>query len=124
MGSTVSASSRFVFDGRGRHAKHIGDDGVQRQVAHSESVLKAILFTGTHGHELAPIAGELAEDADILDGDVASGDQPHAEQVTDPLGILLVVLVALDGRNPLGIGNDNMDGKPYENSNYILMQCQ
>ena len=82
----------------------IGDDGVQRQVAHSESVLKAILFTRTHGHELAPIAGELTENTDILDGDVASGNQPHAEQVTDPLGILLVVLISLDGGNPLAHG--------------------
>jgi len=77
--------------------------------------LKAILFTGTHGHELAPIAGELTEDTDILDGDVASGDQSHAEQVADPLGILLVVLVALNGGNPLGIGNDDIDGSRLEN---------
>ena len=89
-------------------------DGVQRQVAHSESVLEAILFTGTHGDELAPIAGELTENADILDGDVASGDQSHAEQIADPLGILLVILVAFDGGNPLGIGNDDIDGSRFE----------
>ena len=43
------------------------------------------------------------------------GNQAHAEQVTDPLGILLVVLVALDGRNPLGIGNDDIDGGRLKN---------
>ena len=57
--------------------------------------LKTILLTGTHGYELAPIAGKLAEDTDILVGDIAAGDQSHAEQVADPLGILFVVLVAL-----------------------------
>ena len=41
--------------------KHIGDYGIQRQIAHSESVLETILFTGTHGYELTSIAGELAE---------------------------------------------------------------
>ena len=80
------------------------------RVAHSESVLKAILFTGTHGHELTPIAGKLSEDTDIPDRDVAWRNQPHTEQVADPLGILLVILIALDSGNPLGIGNDDIDG--------------
>lgn len=74
-----------------------------------------ILFTRTHGHELAPIAGELMEDTDILDGDVASGNQPYAEQVTDPFGILLGVLISLDGGNPRGTGNDDVDGGRFEN---------
>ena len=71
---------QIVFDSGGGYAKHIGDDSIQRQDAHSESDLKVILFTGTHGHEFAPIAGELSENTDILDRDVAWGNQSHAER--------------------------------------------
>lgn len=58
--------------------------------------------------------GELTEDTDILDGVVASGNQPHAEQVTDPIGIFLGVLISLDGGTPLGIGSDDVDGSRFE----------
>ena len=54
--------------------KHIGDYGIQRQIAHSESVLETILFTGTHGYELTSIAGELAENTDILTWNVTAGN--------------------------------------------------
>ena len=54
--------------------KHIGDYSIQRQIAHSESVLKAVLFTGTHGYELASRTGELAENTDILAWNVTAGN--------------------------------------------------
>ena len=40
--------------------------------------------------------------------DMTWGNQSHAKQVAEPFGILLVVLVALDGGNPLGMGNDDI----------------
>ena len=73
-----------------------------------------ILFTGTHGYELAPIAGKFSKNTDIFGRNVAPGNQSHTEQIPDPFGILLVVLVALDGGNPLGIGNDDIDGSRFE----------
>ena len=42
--------------------------------------------------------------------DVTAGDQSHAEQVADPLGILFVVLVAFYRRYPFGISNDDVNG--------------
>ncbi len=100
---------QVVFDIRCRYTEHIGDDSIQRHIAHSESILKTILFTGTHGYELAPIAGEFAKDANILAKDVTAGNQTHPEEVSDPFGILLIVLVALDSRNPFGICDDDVE---------------
>lgn len=103
-------------------AEHIGDHGVQREIAHSKSVLETILFTGTHGNELAAIAGKFAQNADVFGGDIAAGHKAHAKEITDPFGILLVVLVALNSRDPLGVCDDNMDGalKNIPNGNPVL----
>jgi len=113
---------QIVFDIRRGLPEHIGNDGIQRQVAHSESVLEAALFTGTHGYQFAPIAGELPKDTDILAGDITYRNKTHPEEVPDPFGILLVVLVAFDSRNPFGIRDDNADEtfKDIPNGNPIL----
>ena len=47
---------------------------------------------------------------DIFAGNIAAGNQTHAEQIPDPLGVLLVVLVSLNGRDPFGIRYHNVDG--------------
>ena len=100
---------QVVFDSHSRFAEHIGDDGIQREIAHSESILITILFTGTHGHEFAPITGKLPENPDILTGDVAAGYETHSKQVPNPFGILLIVFVAFDSRNPFGVCDDNIN---------------
>ena len=115
-------AEEIVFDIRCGFTEHIGNNGVQREVAHSESILKTILFTGTHGNELAAIAGEFAQNADVFGGDIAAGHKTHAKEVADPFGILLVILVALNSRDPLGVCDDNMDGtlKNIPNGNPVL----
>ncbi len=101
---------QVVCDFRGRFPEHIGDNPIQGEVAHSESVLVTVLFTGTHGNEFVPIAGQFPENPDLFSGDVAAGHETHSEQVSDPSGIFLVILVALDSRNPFGVRDDNMEG--------------
>jgi hypothetical protein len=70
--------------------------------------LIAILFTGTHEYELAPVAGEFAKDTDILARNIAAGNQTHPEQISNPFGVLFIVFVALDSRYPFGICDDNV----------------
>ena len=65
---------QVILNVRSGLPKHIGDYGIQRQIAHSESVLETILFTGTHGYELASRTGELAENTDILTWNVTAGN--------------------------------------------------
>jgi hypothetical protein len=112
----------MVFDSHGRFAEHIGDDGIQREIAHSESILITILFTGTHGDEFAPITGKLPENSDILSWNVAAGNKTHSEQVSDPFGVLFIIFVALDSRNPFGVCDDNIDNsfKDIPDGNPIL----
>ena len=103
-------------------SKHIGDYSIQRQIAHSESVLKTVLFTGAHGYELAPIAGKFAENADIFTGNIAAGNQSHTEQVSDPFGILFVILVSFHSGNPFWVRDHDMAGifKDIPDRNSIL----
>jgi len=99
---------QVVFDSHGRFTKHIGNDSIQREVAHSESILVTILLTRTHGYEFASITGKFPENPDILTGDIAAGYKSHAKQVPNPFGILLIVFVAFDSRNPFGVCDDNI----------------
>ena len=101
---------QVILNVRSGLPKHIGDYGIQRQIAHSESVLETILFTGTHGYELTPIAGELTENMDVLTWDVTAGNQSHAKQIDDPLRIFFIILVALHSGNPLRVCDNNMAG--------------
>jgi hypothetical protein len=71
--------------------------------------LVTILFTGTHGNEFAPVSGKFPKNPDILTRDVAAGYKPHAEQIPDPFGILLIVFVAFDSRHPFRVCDDNVD---------------
>jgi hypothetical protein len=113
---------QVVFDSHGRLAKHIGDDSIQREIAHSESILVTILFTGTHGNEFAPVSGKFPKNPDILTRDVAAGYKAHSEQVSDPFGVLFIIFVALDSRNPFGVCDDNIDNsfKDIPDGNPIL----
>ena len=62
---------------------------------------------------------------DIFAGNIAAGNQTHAEQIPDPLGVLLVVLVSLNGRNPFGIRYHNVNRvfKDIPNRNPILARA-
>lgn len=57
-----------ILNRRCGFTKHIGQDGIQRRIAHSESILEAISFTGTHGDELVTVSGKLAQHTNLLVG--------------------------------------------------------
>lgn len=114
-----------ILNRRCGFTKHIGQDGIQRRVAHSESILEAIPFTRTHGDELVTVSGELAEHADLPAGNEAAGNKTHSEQVSDPPGILGIILIALHGRHPFGVGNNHTDAilKDIPNRNPVFARA-
>ena len=71
--------------------------------------MKTVLFTGTHGDEFVTISGKFAQHTDPLVGNETAGNHPHSEQVANPLGVLGIVLIALHGGYPFGVGNNHMD---------------
>ena len=90
-------------------AKHIGHDGIKRHIADSKSILKTVFLTAFHRCELIAIASQLAEDANVLVRDEAAFYQTNAEQISNPFGVLGIILVALYSLDPLRIRNDNTD---------------
>ena len=65
-----------------------------------KAVLKAVLLTAPYRDEFAAVSCELTQDADVLTGDKAAFDETDTEQVTDPFGILGIVLVSLYSFHP------------------------
>jgi len=100
---------KVVRDGRGRFAKHIGNDSIKSDIANGESVLKAVLLTRLTGNQLEAVSRILPQNTDVLRRDKAAGNQTEAKKIADPLRILDIILVALNSSNPLGIGDGNVD---------------
>ena len=90
-------------------AKHVGHDGIQRHIADGKSVLKAVFLAAFHRREFVAIASQFAEDTDILVRNKAAFHQADAEQISDPLGILRIILVPLYSLDPLRVGDDDTD---------------
>jgi hypothetical protein len=57
--------------------------------------------------ELVAVSREFSQDADRLFGNEAASHQPEAEKLADPLGILYIILVALDGFDPFRVDDDD-----------------
>lgn len=80
-------------------------------------------LTAFHRDQLVAVASKFTKNTSILLWDKATGNKSKTEQVPDPLGVLSVVLVALYGSYPLGIGNGDTDAtffKIIEHGNPIL----
>lgn len=103
---------QVIRDGGCGFAEHIGHDGVERDIADGKSVLKTVFLTAPHRDEFATVSCELTQDADVLTGDKAAFNETDTEQVTNPLGILGIVLVSLYSFHPFGVGDDNPDAAP------------
>lgn len=101
---------QVVRDGRGRLAKHVGDDSIKGYIANSESILETIFFTAFAANKFKTISGVFAENTDRFVGDVTSGDQTQTEEVSDPFGVLGIILVSLHSFDPFRIGNSDVDG--------------
>ena len=103
-------SYKVVRDGRGRFAKHVGDDSIEGHIADGKNILETILFAGFAGNKLKPITGVLPQDSDRFTGDKTAGNKAEVKQVADPFRIFLIIFVAFYCLDPFGIGNGNVDG--------------
>ena len=103
---------QVIRDGGCGFAKHVRHDGVERDIADGKSVLKAVFLTAPHRDEFATVSCELTQDADVLTGDKAAFNETDTEQVTNPLGILGIVLVSLYSFHPFGVGDNDPDAAP------------
>ena len=101
-----------IRDGSCGFTKHIRHDGVERDIADSKGVLKAVFLAAPHRREFAAVPRELAQDADLLTGDEAAFDQTDTEQISNPLGIFGIVFVSLYSFHPFGVGDDDPDAAP------------
>ena len=97
-------------DGTRGLAEHVGEHIVEFEVGYSEAVLRAVLFAGDHVGELHAIANQVAKLADDRRRDKAGLDHAAHEQVTNPMSVLAVCLVALHGLGVLGVGERNSAG--------------
>lgn len=99
---------QIIRNGRSEFSKHVEDDGIKRDITDSESVLVAVLLASVTGNELEAVAGIFSEDADGLVRDIAARDQAKPEKVADPFGVFGVILIALDGFDPFGVGDGDI----------------
>jgi hypothetical protein len=84
--------------------------------------LIAVLFAGFVGHKFKTIPRKFPKDTYILFGNKTAGNHSETKHVANPLGILVVVLAALNGFDPFGIRNGYVNGifKQVEHGNPIL----
>jgi hypothetical protein len=61
-------------DGRGRLAKHVGNDSIKDYIANSEGILKTILFTAFTGKKFGTVAGVFTKNMNWFVGDITSRD--------------------------------------------------
>ena len=83
-------------------AKHIGHDGIQRHIADGKGILKAVFLAASHRCELIAVTSQFAEDADILVRDKTAFHQANAKQISNPFGVLGIILVTLYSFDPFG----------------------
>lgn len=107
LGVWILIGQEIIRDTGSRFAEHIRHHGIQGDVADGKAVLETVLLAAAHIDKLAAVSRELAQDADRLFGNEAAPHQPEAEQLADPLGILHVVLVSLDGFDPFRVDDDD-----------------
>ena len=118
----IPFGQQIVGDSRCRDTEHVRHDGIQCDVAHRESVLEPVLLAGPVRDELGTVACKFSQDANGFLRDKAAFDEAEAEKLPDPFRVLDVILVALDGANPFGIGDHDTDilFQNIENGNPIL----
>jgi hypothetical protein len=102
--------NQVVRDGRGRFAKHVGDDSIKGYIANSESILKTVLFTAFTANKFVTVSGVFTENTNGFTGNITSRYQTQPEEVSDPLGIFLIILVSFYSLHPFGVGDSDMDG--------------
>ena len=98
---------QILGDSLSRCPEHIGNDGIQDDVAYGEAVLEAVLLATAHVGELKAVARKFTQYAYILAGDEAAFDKTEAEQLGDSLGIFGVVFVSFHRPYPFRVGNHN-----------------
>ena len=64
--------NQVVRDGRGRFAKHVGNDSIKGYIADSEGILKTILFTAFTGNKFGTVAGVFMKNTNWFLGNKTS----------------------------------------------------
>ena len=95
-------------------AKHIGHDGIQRHIADGKGILKAVFLAASHRCELIAVTSQFAEDADILVRDKTAFHQANAKQISNPFGVLGIILVTLYSFDPFGVCDDNTNAPLFQ----------
>lgn len=90
-------------------AEHVTEHVIQFEVGNGETVLGAVLLSGSVPDELLVVTAQVAQLANILRRDEAAANQIVLEKVGNPHSILLIRLLALDGFDELGMRNDDVE---------------
>ena len=90
-------------NGRGSLAEDIREHIIQFDIGNGKTVLGTVLFPGGETCEFGAVAHQNSELTDVGGRDKASGDKTVLENIDNPLGILLVGLLATDGLDILGM---------------------
>ncbi|EQB20861.1 hypothetical protein UNSWDHB_1811 [Dehalobacter sp. UNSWDHB] len=61
--------NQIVRDGRGRFAKHVGDDSIKGYITNSEGILETVLFTTFTGNKFKAVAGVFPKNTNRFIGD-------------------------------------------------------
>ena len=105
-GSYVKGGIRFKQsggNGRGSLAEDIREHIIQFDIGNCKTVLGTVLFPGGETCEFGAVAHQISELTDVGGRDKAAGDKTVLENIGNPLGILLVGLLATDGLDILGM---------------------
>lgn len=70
-------------------------------------VFCAVFLAASHRCELIAVTSQFAEDADILVRDKTAFHQANAKQISNPFGVLGIILVTLYSFDPFGVCDDN-----------------
>ena len=97
-------------NGTSGFAKDISEHIIQFEVGHGEAILSTVLLAGQHIRQLAAVTNEVAQMANGWRRDKGRLDHVAHEQVTNPLGILTISLVAFLGLGVFGVSQSHQTG--------------
>ena len=109
-------------DGGSGFAEDVRKNVVQLDVGNGEAILGAVFFAGCVACQLKAIAHQISKLANVRRRDKASDDKVVLENVGNPLGVPLVVFLALDCLDVFWVRENNIAGKfkNVEHGNPIL----
>ena len=102
-------SGQEVFnDGGSGFAESVREDRAEGDIGDSEGILEPHLLTGALIDKLVAVTEKFPEFADFFARDVTGRDNVELEKVSDPHGILVISLLALNSPDVFRVGDDGM----------------